>query len=159
MAHSIHRVAEFHAAFGHPIERTPITPEAKTRLLRFRLLFEEVMEFGRAIGIDGLSNVDEKIFEEQLRETLDTFVIDPTADVSLPDAADALGDIDYVCAGANLVFGFPAEDVAEEIHRANMSKLGEDGRPIQDANGKIVKGPRYTPPDVRSVLEDYAQRG
>jgi predicted HAD superfamily Cof-like phosphohydrolase len=156
--HTIHRVAEFHRVFNHPIEQTPTTPTAKMRLLRFRLLFEEVMEFGRAIGIDGLACIPEDLFERHLKETLDDFRIDADAEVDLPLAADALGDIDYVCQGANLVFGFPAEDVSCEIHRANMSKLGANGEPIYDEHKKVVKGPNYTPPDVAAILKDFAAR-
>ncbi len=150
--HTITRVAEFHGVFGHPIEFSPTTPAADQRLLRFRLIFEELMEFGRAIGIDGMANVDEKVFEEGVADALAQFRIDPEAEVSLPDAADALGDLDYVVQGSNLVFGFPAEAVVAEIHRANMSKLGADGAPVRREDGKILKGPNYTPPDVKRIL-------
>lgn len=150
--HTIERVREFHLAFHHPVEERLVVPSAKTRLLRFRLLFEELMEFGRAIGIEHICKLEQEEFERELKGTLNQFAIDETHEVDMVEAADALGDIDYVCAGANLCFGFPAEEVAAEIHRANMSKLGADGLPVQDAFGKIVKSSNYRAPNVSDVL-------
>jgi len=152
--HTIKLVRLFHLAYAHPVHHVPRTPPARERLLRFRLLFEELMEFGRAIGVEGLCEQDAEAFEADVKRTLGEFRIAPDAPVNLAEAADALGDIDYVTAGANLVFGFPAEAVLAEIHRANMSKLGDDGRPIHDAHGKVVKGPNYRPPNVAQVLLD-----
>lgn len=152
--HTIQLVRLFHLAFAHPVHHVPRTPPPDQRLLRFRLLLEEVMEFGRAIGVEPLCSDTQEEFERKVKEVLATFTIDETATVNLPEAADALGDIDYVCAGANLVFGFPAEAVVAEIHRANMSKLGADGAPIHDEFGKVVKGPNYRKPNVAQVLLD-----
>lgn len=150
--HTIHLVQEFHGVFGHPIEPDPTVPTAETRLLRFRLIFEELMEFGRAIGLNDLQDMDQEEFDENIKSAMEQFTISPDAKVDLTEAADALGDLDYVVQGSNLVFGFPAEDVVREIHRANMSKLGEDGRPIRDAFGKIIKGPNYRKPNVARLL-------
>jgi len=155
--HTIKLVRLFHLAFSHPVHHVPRTPSAKERELRFRLLLEEVLEFGRASGVAPLTEGSEEDFEAKVKEVLSAFSIDPAAPVNLPAAADALGDIDYVCAGANLVFGFPAEAVVAEIHRANMSKLGADGRPIHDGHGKVVKGPNYRPPNVAQVLLDACE--
>jgi predicted HAD superfamily Cof-like phosphohydrolase len=152
--HTIELVRLFHLAFAHPVRTVPTTPKPLERLLRFRLLFEEVMEFGRAIGVSGLSEQTQEAFEADVKRTMAEFSINEDAVVSLSEAADALGDIDYVTAGANLVFGFPAEAVVAEIHRANMSKLGADGRPVHDGYGKVVKGPNYKKPNVAQVLLD-----
>lgn len=151
--HTIHLVKEFHRAFGHPINDDPTDPGNKQRLLRFRLVFEELMEFGRAIGIAGLADVDLETFEAQLKEALSTFEILPGAGIDHVLAADALGDLDYVVQGSNLAFGYPAEEVVLEIHRSNMSKLGEDGKPLLDEHGKVVKGPNYAPPNILSILQ------
>ena len=72
--------------------------------------------------------------------------------VDLIETADALGDLKYVVEGAALVFGIPLEPVFMEIHRSNMSKLGTDGKPIYREDGKVLKGPNYTPPNVAAVL-------
>lgn len=153
--HTLQLVKEFHQVFDHPVATEVNTPSAKLRLLRFRLLFEEVLEFGRAVGIAGLCEATQEEFETEVRATLAEFSVDSDAPVDLAEAADALGDIDYVCQGANLVFGFPAEEVVREIHRANMSKLDADGRPIYDAGGKAMKGPAYRAPDIKQLLIDY----
>lgn len=152
---TIDRVREFHLAFEHPVSYAITSQTPKVRLLRFRLLMEEVLEYGRAIGVVGLCSDTQEEFEKFVKDRLDEFEIDEEHVVNLPEAADALGDIDYVCAGANVVHGFPAEAVAVEIHRANMSKLGEDGMPIKDAFGKIVKSALYRPPNVARVLAQY----
>ncbi len=157
--HSIHLVREFHEIFGHPIATAPTTPDAKRRLLRFRLIFEELLEFGRAIGVDDLANVTQEEFDALVRTALNSFSIDETCEVNLPEAADALGDIDYVVQGSNLEFGFPAEKISAEIHEANLSKLGPDGRPIYDAAGKVVKGPNTRKPDILKILLDSAIAG
>jgi predicted HAD superfamily Cof-like phosphohydrolase len=154
--HTIEHVREFHLAFGHPVEKQIVVPSAKTRLLRFKLLFEEVMEYGRAIGIKGLHEEPLVNFERELKITMGEFFIDPDAEVDTVGAADALADIDYVCAGANLCHGFPAEAVAIEVHRSNMSKLGGDGKPVLAADGKVIKGPNYSPPDIDTVLASVA---
>lgn len=67
-------------------------------------------------------------------------------------AADALADIATVdfCFAAEA--GIPLDDLLEEVHRSNLSKVDEDGQPVKDAAGKFVKGPNYRPPDVASVL-------
>jgi len=153
--HTLQLVKQFHTAFGRPVSAHVTTPDAKTRLLRFKLLFEEVLEFGRAVGIAGLCEHTPEEFEVEVKEVLSQFTINEDALTDLPEAADALGDIDYVCQGANLVFGFPAEAVVREIHRANMSKLGADGKPIYALDGKVMKGPDYRPPNIKQLLIDF----
>jgi predicted HAD superfamily Cof-like phosphohydrolase len=66
--------------------------------------------------------------------------------------ADALGDIVYVAYGAAVTYGLDLDAVLAEIHRSNMSKLGLDRRPIMRADGKVLKGPAYRPPDIGTVL-------
>lgn len=54
--------------------------------------------------------------------------------------------------GTAFIYSIPLTDVLNEVHRSNMSKLGEDGKPIYREDGKVLKGPNYTPPDVRTVI-------
>lgn len=75
---------------------------------------------------------------------------DGTRDVVL--AADALADIATVDFCMALEAGIPLDDVLEEVHASNLTKLGPDGRPIKDERGKFVKGPDYRPPDIAAVL-------
>lgn len=67
---------------------------------------------------------------------------------------DALTDIQYVLDGAYLNLGFKDFKVKAllEVHRSNMSKLGVDGKPIYREDGKVLKGPHYSPPDLRGIL-------
>ncbi len=117
------QVQEFHEVFGHPILITPtLAPENRAKL-RIELIREELQEFIEAIEEGDIVKV-----------------------------ADSLGDLAYVVAGAGHEFGIPLDLVVEEIHRSNMSKLGADGKPIYRDDGKSLKGPNYTPPDIASIL-------
>ena len=68
------------------------------------------------------------------------------------EIADALTDILYVTYGAGHAFGIDLDECFKEVQRSNMSKLGEDGKPIYREDGKILKGPNYSEPDLKSVL-------
>lgn len=145
-------VREFHQTFEHPIAQTPSVPETKIGKLRLNLILEEFIELveacldtetptSRAV-IDHLSKVEQAI--RQLHE--DDFDVDVIA------VADALTDINYVTYGAGHCYGVDLDACMQEVQRSNMSKLGEDGRPIYDEHGKVMKGPNYSPPDLRKVL-------
>jgi len=73
---------------------------------------------------------------------------------NLTEIADALGDQLYIIFGSILKHGLQdkIEEVFNEIHRSNMSKLGEDGKPIYREDGKVLKGPAYTRPDIASII-------
>lgn len=58
--------------------------------------------------------------------------------------------------GSAISYGIDLEPVVAEIHASNMSKLGEDGRPIYREDGKVLKGPNYFPPNIRRVLEEQS---
>lgn len=64
-----------------------------------------------------------------------------------------LADILYVVYGFGLTFGLPLQEVFEEVHHSNMSKLGEDGKPIYREDGKVLKGPNYQPPELEKYFE------
>jgi hypothetical protein len=70
----------------------------------------------------------------------------------LVEYVDAVCDLIYVLAGSLVSFGVDLDACFAEVHRSNMSKLGEDGKPIVRDDGKILKGPNYTPPDLRSII-------
>ncbi len=78
----------------------------------------------------------------------------------LVEVADALGDMLYILCGTILQHGMQdvIEEVFLEIQRSNMSKLGADGQPIHRADGKVMKGPNYTPPDLSFVAEHVSGR-
>jgi len=71
---------------------------------------------------------------------------------SLAEIAHELADVVYVAYGTALAYGIDLDAVLAEVHRANMTKLGADGRPVV-RDGKVVKGPMFRPADVAAVLD------
>lgn len=126
MQKQISSVAQFHESFGLGIESAPNgnLGEAKT-FLRFNLMKEE----------------NEEYLEAALRG-------------DLTEVADALGDMLYILCGTILEHGLQRkiEEVFDEIQRSNMSKLGENGKPIYREDGKVMKGPNYFKPDFERIL-------
>lgn len=115
-------VREFHEKFFLPLSDTPRQPGLTLSRERHRMLLSEVAELGEA-ALEG----------------------------GLPDIAQELADVAYVTYGTALTYGIDLDAVIAEVHAANMTKMGRDGRPIM-VNGKVQKGPDYRHPDVASVL-------
>ena len=143
---TIEQVREFHQTFGHPISDVPTEATPALRKLRLDLILEELKELAEASGFELIS-----VFNDQT-EDMEMVFIATQAEVDLVEVADALGDLDYVVAGAALVFGLPHDAVVTEIHRSNMSKLGADGKPIYREDMKVLKGPNYFKPDIAKVI-------
>jgi predicted HAD superfamily Cof-like phosphohydrolase len=72
---------------------------------------------------------------------------------NLKEIADALTDILYVTYGAGYAYGVNLDKCFKEVQRANMSKLGKDGKPIFNEKGKVMKGPNYIAPDLKKFVE------
>lgn len=146
-------VLEFHRVFEHPISCNPThTPSVELRKLRVRLLAEELVELCCAFGVRLSVNMSDSHDPDDLTNEV-TVIGNHMRDYYSPMlAADACGDLRYVVDGTNLVCGFPGPAVLAEIHRSNMSKAGADGRPVKRHDGKIMKGPNYTKPDLTHVL-------
>ena len=142
-------VVEFHEAFGAPVAWAPTVPPEDRRILRCKLLLEEALEFCAASGISVVTGSSYYAVESEHL----TFEADGTPD--LVAAADGLADVAIVTDGASLEWGIPLEKCKREAHRSNMSKLGEDGRPILRADGKILKGPNFTLPQLAEILDLY----
>ena len=117
-------VEEFMTAFDQDVQKKASIPDRKTAMLRLKLILEEYEELETAV-------------EEQ----------------HLVGIADALTDILYVTYGAGHAFGINLDDCFEEVHESNMSKLGPDGKPIYRDDGKVMKGPDYVEPDLRSIIK------
>ncbi len=164
MIHPVKYVEQFHRLYGHPISTEPSLPDAKLRLLRCRLLIEEVLEFCEASGFPlevipnparyagGWARMQAQAgdFPVTYRDLKPEDSEDSLVDIV--EVADAIGDINVVNNGAALTWGIPIQEIDAEIHRSNMSKLGEDGKPITDEHGKTMKGPNYFKPDIAGVL-------
>ena len=116
---------QFMEAFGQEVLTKPTLPEPELAKLRLELIREEVEELN--VGIEGMDIVE---------------------------IADALTDILYVVYGAGHAFGIDLDTCYAEVHRSNMSKLGEDGKPIYREDGKVMKGPDYFHPNLKDILDN-----
>lgn len=101
--------------------------------------------------------------EAQLRyrlgkEELDEY-LEACNNNELIEVADALADQLYILLGTMVAHGMKdvIEDIFDEVHRSNMSKLGEDGKPIYREDGKILKGPNFSKPNLTKYLADEGQ--
>ena len=117
-------VKKFMDTFGQIVRTKPQFPDDKTMQLRFDLIKEELNELEHAIKTKNLKEV-----------------------------ADALTDILYVTYGAGYAYGINLDKCFKEVQRANMSKLGNDGKPIYNAKGKVMKGPNYSEPNLKLFVE------
>jgi predicted HAD superfamily Cof-like phosphohydrolase len=117
------QVREFHESFGVPVLPAPRFPAEDRRMLRHVLLRDEFEEYVLAENESNFAEV-----------------------------ADALGDMAYIIAGTALEYGIPLDRVLDAIHKANMAKLGPDGKPIKRADGKVVKPDGWQPPDIEAAL-------
>jgi predicted HAD superfamily Cof-like phosphohydrolase len=152
---SYEMVKEFHQAFGHPVETSPLTPSVKQMKFRARFLLEEVSEHILALGArkrenQHLARAVELI--ELARAQVAVALDYEFNDVDMIEVADSLGDLDYIVNGAALTYGIPLPAITKEIHDSNMTKLGEDGKPIYDDEGKVIKGPAYRRPNLDFIF-------
>ena len=117
-------VKTFMKTFGQIIRTRPKFPDEKTMQLRYDLIKEELNELEQAMKTKNLKEV-----------------------------ADALADILYVTYGAGYAYGIDLDKCFKEVQRANMSKLGTDGKPIYNDKGKVMKGPNYSEPNLKQFVE------
>ena len=119
--------------------------------------FEKVGTFMKTFGQEvkkSSSFSNDKINELRvslIKEELDE-LIEAINKKDLVEVADALTDILYVTYGAGHAFGINLDECFQEVHASNMSKLGENGRPIHREDGKVMKGPGYFEPDLEGIL-------
>ena len=118
------KVGMFMKTFGQPINDKPSLSTDKIKKLRISLIDEELEELKIAIKNEDLKEV-----------------------------ADALTDILYVTYGAGHAFGIDLDKCFQEVQNSNMSKLGEDGKPIYNEIGKVMKGPKYFKPNLEKFLK------
>ena len=113
----------FMKAFGQKVITKPQFPDEKTMALRFDLIQEELNELQQAMKTKDLKEV-----------------------------ADALTDILYVTYGAGHAFGIDLDKCFDEVQNSNMSKLDENGKPIYNESGKVMKGSNYFKPDLSKFV-------
>ena len=97
---------------------------------------------------DAIVQLRVDLIEEELNELKEAIKNNDIVEV-----ADALTDILYVTYGAGHSFGVDLDKCFDEVQRSNMSKLGEDGNPIYNDSGKVMKGPNYSAPDLKKIIE------
>ena len=117
-------VKKFMETFGQMVRTRPQFPDEKTMQLRCDLIKEELNELEQAMKTKNLNEI-----------------------------ADALTDILYVTYGAGYAYGINLDKCFKEVQRANMSKLGKDGKPIYNDKGKVMKGPNYRAPNLKQFVE------
>jgi predicted HAD superfamily Cof-like phosphohydrolase len=120
---NFNKVGTFMKTFGQEVKTEPSFSTEKINNLRIDLIKEELQEL-----TDAMHNKD------------------------LLEVADALTDILYVTYGAGHAFGIDLDKCFEEVQNSNMSKLGEDGNPIYNESGKVMKGPNYFKPDLSKFV-------
>ncbi len=148
------QVREFSAAFNVPCRATPGVPDDDTVRLRLRLIAEEFVELLDAT-IDTESVVCGSSYSAQrdmIRCALQFVIDEYPVKMDLVESVDALGDLQYVISGSYLAYGVDDEQITDEIHASNMTKLGADGRPIVLPGGKIGKSESYRRPDLEMAL-------
>ena len=118
------KVKNFMETFGQEVKIKPSLSSDKINKLRYNLIEEELNEFKQALDSNDLLEV-----------------------------ADALTDILYVTYGAGCAYGIDLDKCFKEVQRANMSKLGNDGKPIFNDKGKVMKGPNYSAPNLKQFIE------
>lgn len=116
-------VAEFMSAFGQEVQTSVHMPDVEVQKLRVALI------------------------EEELQELVDSIRESDTIEI-----ADALTDLLYVVYGAGHAFGLDLDKCFKEVHASNMSKLGDDGKPIHREDGKVLKGPSFFQPNLHKCL-------
>ena len=126
-------------------------------MMRYTTNFDKVQEFMRAFGQevkDKATMLDEKtlqlrleLIEEELRE-----LYLGVERKNMVEIADALTDLLYVVYGMGAAMGIELDYTFGDVHRSNMSKLGEDGKPIYREDGKVLKGPNYKPPNLYDII-------
>ena len=117
------KVGIFMKTFGQEVKNKPSFSTDKINKLRLDLIKEELTELTEA-----MNNKD------------------------LLEVADALTDILYVTYGAGHAFGIDLDKCFDEVQNSNMSKLNEDGKPIYNEHGKVMKGPNYFKPDLSKFV-------
>ena len=116
-------VKTFMKTFGQEVKEKAGFPSDKITSLRYELINEELEE------------LKEAIINKDIKEV-----------------ADALTDILYVTYGAGHAFGINLDKCFKEVQNSNMSKLGNDGKPIYNDKGKVMKGPKYFKPDLNKFV-------
>ena len=114
----------------------------------FMKTFGQEVKTKPSLGNDKINNLRLSLIKEELDELTDAL-----KKKDLLEVADALTDILYVTYGAGHAFGINLDKCFDEVQRSNMSKLGDDGKPIYNEHGKVMKGPKYFQPNLGKFIK------
>ena len=119
------QVKQFNRTYGKQMSPVPRLPTETEATLMNSLIYEELMELNEAMDNNDIVEI-----------------------------ADAIGDIIYVTAQQAAILGLPVDALLREIQRSNLSKLGADGKPLYREDGKVLKGPDFSEPNITKVLRE-----
>ena len=114
----------------------------------FMKTFGQEVKDKPSFSTEKINNLRISLIEEELKELKDALESN-----DLLEVADALTDILYVTYGAGHAFGIDLDKCFNEVQNSNMSKLGDDGKPIYNDHGKVMKGPKYFKPDLKKIIK------
>ena len=114
----------------------------------FMETFGQEVKNSSSLSTDKINELRISLIEEELDELKKAII-----DKDIKEVADALTDILYVTYGAGHAFGIDLDRCFEEVQNSNMSKLGNDGKPIYNESGKVMKGPNYFKPNLTKFLK------
>tara|TARA_B100000214_G_C23666262_1_gene489776 strand:- start:314 stop:655 length:342 start_codon:yes stop_codon:yes gene_type:complete len=110
--------------------------------------FGQEVKTNTELSSEKINNLRINLINEELEELKKAI-----KDKNIIEVADALTDILYVAYGAGHAFGINLDKCFDEVQKSNMSKLGDDGKPIYNENGKVMKGPKYFKPDLSKFIQ------
>ena len=143
-----HLVKEFHDACKINTPNAPTISTEERRVLRIKLIAEELMELCEASGVN--------LYIDTGSESMK---VAPSLKVpDLVEMGDALVDIQYLVHGSYLEFGLPGAVLFNEVHSSNMSKMDTNGQAIFREDGKVMKGPAYFKPQLESIIQYYIDK-
>ena len=114
----------------------------------FMKIFGQEVKTSAGLSTDKINSLRISLINEELEELKKAI-----SENNIVEVADALTDILYVAYGAGHAFGINLDKCFKEVQDSNMSKLGEDGKPIYNEHGKVMKGPKYFKPDLSKFLK------
>ena len=177
MSHYQEKVKEFMNVFGQDCPEKPTIPDLSTRVLRVKLLLEEVLELAEASGLKIIDPMGFEINKSLLKGFGGIEIVEnPNTQPDLIEIADAIADISYVNYGAANAYGIDIKPVEDEVHYSNMTKLffedeidnlskqeemdfyftrvpNTNRYLVKNSDGKVQKSPSYKKADIKTQID------
>lgn len=129
------------------------SPRAPVPMTNFKRVEQFMRSFEQEVAVTANfpSKTVQELRYELIREELGE-LFDAMQDQNIVEVGDALTDLLYVVYGAGHAYGIDLDKCFAEVHRSNMTKLGDDGKPIRRADGKVMKSSNYEPPKLAPII-------